>query len=190
MRSSFIALSCIVFSAAAVAQTTVPNTFTAGTAAKAAQVNANFTALATAIDALASRVAKFEGQLATSDLVGTYAISGFQTELVPGDLPEVSSYRFQGTVTLANDGSGTFAGTELGHQLTLLFSAASDSTVTRRDTAETVPFTWSFAAGAVTFTVGENPLSGGVASGGRLLVLTGSNPSDGTTVILVLTRTG
>lgn len=50
MRYSVVVFLLCIFSGAALAQTTVPNTFTTGTAAQASQVNANFQALATAID--------------------------------------------------------------------------------------------------------------------------------------------
>lgn len=45
-------IGMVMVSGVTLAQTTVPNTFTAGTAAKASEVNANFQALASAIDAL------------------------------------------------------------------------------------------------------------------------------------------
>ena len=53
--SALVTLSSIAF-----AQTDVPNTFEANTPAAASEVNANFDALATAIDALASRVTALE----------------------------------------------------------------------------------------------------------------------------------
>jgi hypothetical protein len=54
VRSSISLLALVALSGGALAQTTVPNTFAAGTPAKAAAVNANFQALATAIDKVAS----------------------------------------------------------------------------------------------------------------------------------------
>ena len=56
MRRSISLLALLALSDGALAQTTVPNTFAAGTPAKAAAVNANFQALATAIDKVASSV--------------------------------------------------------------------------------------------------------------------------------------
>lgn len=56
MRRSISLLALLALSGGALAQTTVPNTFAAGTPAKAAAVNANFQALATAIDKVASSV--------------------------------------------------------------------------------------------------------------------------------------
>jgi hypothetical protein len=54
VRSPISLLALLALSGGALAQTTVPNTFAAGTPAKAAAVNANFQALATAIDKVAS----------------------------------------------------------------------------------------------------------------------------------------
>ncbi len=51
MRYSLVVLLLFVFSNTVLAQTTVPHTFVAGTAAKASEVNANFQALTTAINA-------------------------------------------------------------------------------------------------------------------------------------------
>jgi hypothetical protein len=56
VRSSISLLALLALSGGALAQTTVPNTFAAGTPAKAAAVNANFQALATAIDKVAASV--------------------------------------------------------------------------------------------------------------------------------------
>ncbi len=56
MRRSISLPALLVLSGGALAQTTVPNTFAAGTPAKATAVNANFQALATAIDKVASSV--------------------------------------------------------------------------------------------------------------------------------------
>jgi len=54
VRRSISLLAFLALSGGALAQTSVPNTFAAGTPAKAAAVNANFQALATAIDKVAS----------------------------------------------------------------------------------------------------------------------------------------
>jgi Phage Tail Collar Domain/Collagen triple helix repeat (20 copies) len=54
VRSSISLLALLALSGGALAQTTVPNTFAAGTPAKAAAVNANFQALAKAIDKVAA----------------------------------------------------------------------------------------------------------------------------------------
>ncbi|MFZ2651097.1 MAG: hypothetical protein WA210_13430 [Burkholderiaceae bacterium] len=50
MRKSALAFVLCIAAGATIAQTTVPNSFTAGTPANASQVNQNFQALANAID--------------------------------------------------------------------------------------------------------------------------------------------
>src|SRR2546423_11112564 len=58
--------------------------------------------LASDLAALTERVAKLEGQIVAADLVGTYALNGFQIELSggAGRPAQVASYVFAGTVTL------------------------------------------------------------------------------------------
>lgn len=56
MRYSFAGFLIFMFSTTVLADTTVPYTFTAGTQAKASEVNANFAALAAAINNLSSGV--------------------------------------------------------------------------------------------------------------------------------------
>jgi len=81
LKTLMIAGIASTFAGTALAQATVPNTFTPGTAASASQVNANFTALANAIDNLAARVTLLESPLnkpsvTLNDLVGkTYCIT-------------------------------------------------------------------------------------------------------------------
>src|SRR5437588_12907732 len=80
--------------------------------------------LASDLAALTERVAKLEGQIVAADLVGTYALNGFQIELSggAGRPAQVASYVFAGTVTLNADGSVSFiAPPENGN--TLAFTA-------------------------------------------------------------------
>jgi len=142
--------------------------------------------LSAAIADLTARVAKLEGQITAADLVGTYRLSGFQMELHGGaGSTSVSSYGFQGTVQLVAD--GTFA-----------ITTAPDSGNTLR--LFTVPpsvvdfvgagggsggGTWSYSGGAVTITGG--PVLD-VAAAGKVLVGPSFNHSDGTNVLLVLSR--
>ena len=181
MRSPSVSLVLVAFCAAASAQVTVPNAFTAGAPARAADVNANFQALVTAINSLGTRVSKLEGQIASADLVGTYAINRFQSELGGGASERVAMYTAEGTATLAADGTGTATGnTELGHQLNL--PGGTLSAINRPQAPGS--FTWSFSGGRVT-ALGA---TFSVVAGGRLLIRTSVNPADGTNVLLLLTR--
>jgi len=184
MRTQYLALAIAALTLVgphASAQVTVPNTFVAGAAARAADVNANFQALATAINGLAARVAKTEGQVVMADLVGTYALSRMQTEIGVG---RVANYISGGTLTMAANGTATLSGlTERGNQLNLV-GTGSLITISRTDPA--VNLTWSYTGGKVVFD-GVTPLS--VADGGRLLISTQSNTADGTAVLLLFVRT-
>jgi hypothetical protein len=95
MRFAF--LSLLLFAASCVAQTTVPNTFVAGTPAKAADVNANFSALATAID---------QGIRGYQIVSQTYT----STALTTGPAPTFSSNCPTGKMVLG----GGFSGQTLG----------------------------------------------------------------------------
>lgn len=182
MRTFIVATSIAVLCTAATAQVTVPNTFAAGAPARAADVNANFQALVSGINAIGSRVSKLEGQITSADLAGTYAINQFQTELGGGASQRVAVYTGGGTASFAANGTGTISGnTELGHQLNL--PAGTLNALNRPQAANS--FTWSLSAGTVTALGGTFS----VVSGGRLLIRTTANPSDGTNVLLFLTRT-
>ncbi|GEM_PF-3464466 len=98
----------------------VPNTFEAGAAATAASVNANFSALITAIDAIGSRVTALEagttssGNVTREDLVGTnYCISFFgdlgQGAADPGgDFASIGSYVGSSKLEITSTTAATF----------------------------------------------------------------------------------
>src|SRR6267154_346745 len=66
--------------------------------------------LASDLAALADRVATLEGKIVAADLVGTYALNGFQIELSggAGRPAQVSSYVFVATISLNADGTASF----------------------------------------------------------------------------------
>lgn len=88
----------------------IPNTFTAQTAARAADVNANFTALTNAVNALEAKVAALEAvnsPLTAADVVGTYKLLGMSAS-VGGN----SGTAGEDSMSVANDSSNasvTFA---------------------------------------------------------------------------------
>jgi hypothetical protein len=182
MRRSIIAvLSLLCFCSAASAQVSVPYVFGAGTPARAAEINANFSALVTGINSLYSRVSKLEGQITAADLVGSYTLNQFQTELGGGASARVAVYTGGGTITLASDSTGTISGnTEKGHQLNL--PGLSLTGLNRPQAADA--FSWSYGSGTATI-FGMNFSA---VAGGRLLIGTSANVADGTNVILLLTR--
>lgn len=175
-------LSTLVLTAAtfaAQAQTSVPNTFTAGTPAKASEVNANFQALVTAINGLNTRVSKLEGKITSADMIGTYVLHRLQTELGTGRVAVYTSGPT--TLKLEANGSALLSGsTEKGHQLNLPQNTLT--AINRSDGSATIP--WSLTGSKLSFAGQEFS----VADGGRLLIGTSSNPADGTNVILLIVR--
>jgi len=143
--------------------------------------------LSAELAALTARVAKLEGQITAADLVGTYAVHGFQNEMSApnvGHPTAISSYVFVGTLTLRADGTAVFNGTESGH--TLLFTAPpSVSNFQGSGSGTSDPFPWSYSGGVLT-TLGGFPIS--VAAGGKVMVGASANHDDHTNVILIITR--
>lgn len=108
----FVILS--LFSTATLAAS-VPNTFTAGTAASAAEVNANFRSLVTAVTTLETKVAALEAMntpLTAADVAGTYQILSIAS--TTGSLLATKKFTsgtdaIRGTVIF--NANGTFVGT-------------------------------------------------------------------------------
>jgi hypothetical protein len=162
----------------------VPYTFSNGQAANANEVNANFNALVTAIDALTARVAALEGT-STASLAGTYDYFEVTTDV---DLLSSNNYGIagggaSGTVVLNANGSGSIDVTSQYRQLTFsdqnvnvgdidnLGSIPVHSTdVMLNSSPETVniPMTWTHANGVVTITTPDGDFS--FVVGGRILV--------------------
>lgn len=115
MRHAAAGFALLLVSAGALAQTTIPNTFTAGSPARASEVNANFTALANAANALDARLDALEaanGALTAADVAGTYRVLSVRNS--NGSLSATrrffsSSGSTEGTVTF--NANGTFTGT-------------------------------------------------------------------------------
>jgi hypothetical protein len=108
MRNIYLAFLLSMLCGTASAQTTVPYTFSAGTTAQASQVNADFQALATAIDGLTATVNKLNNQLTSADVAGTYNVNGMGVSN-GGDVNGVSQMVtwLNGTVTLNANGTCT-----------------------------------------------------------------------------------
>jgi hypothetical protein len=186
MRVSVLLL-VLLACATATAQTQVPNTFLPGTPAKAADVNANFQALATAINALAARVDKLEGKIVQADLAGSYTLQSFQSEFNGGDFGRVANYVNTGTVTFNADGTGSYAATEAGSRLFIALDANAKlkgTSSTYVNPTETATFTWTYANNVITALGGTLT----VVAGGKLLIRTSTNPTDFTQVLLLLTK--
>ena len=147
--------------------------------------NPTVDSLASDLAALSARVAKLEGQITATDLVGTYALRGFQIELGGGNPAHVSSYVYVGTAVLAADGTATLTWSPAkGNTLTL---GASPSVAPFKDAdgGGNITSTWTYANGIVTIS-GFPPLA--VAQPGRIAISASANNSDGTDVFLILMR--
>lgn len=150
-----------------------------------ANAGENPKSLAIDLEALEARVAKLEGQIQAADLVGSYAMNGIQNELNANNQgrPSVSSYVYGGTIVLSGNGTFSFSASQNGNAL-FLGSQPSRQPVQSSDP----PFTstWTYAGGIVTLQ--GLPLTLSAAVGGRVLIGTTANHSDGTNVLLILTR--
>ncbi len=113
--SGFMLLSAIATTAYAAS---VPHTFQAGQPARAAEVNANFAALVTAVTALENRVTALENPPAptVASVAGTYKYDSLGVGLKEGtsENATVSGEKFAGTITL--NANGTFTGSLSGDE--------------------------------------------------------------------------
>jgi hypothetical protein len=152
MRYSFVALLLLLLSSAGLAQTTVPFAFAAGTTAKASEVNADFQALATAIDNLASRVSKLEGTLSVGDVAGTYNIvaMGLEVNAPSTTNSSVIHATSSGNVTL--DANGTFSWSQslTDAKLSISLGAPGSTAATTFSSTETHSGTWSLSGKILT----------------------------------------
>jgi hypothetical protein len=194
MIKSKLAIFALFVSLGASAQVTVPNTFSTGTAASAAAVNSNFTALVNAINATNARVAKLEGTgLVAADFAGTYTLSGLQTEL---NSNHIAHYHYAGMITLNSDLSATYtiSGSSGGGQwnpnMAVPNNAAPTSGAFPVSLADNGTTTWTYSAGTITInSFGSINFS---AASTKLLVRAGSDLDVGTgnrtSNVLILTR--
>ena len=117
MKSIVRLIALALFSTLALAAS-VPYTFSAGAPAVAAEVNANFSALADAITALEAKVAALEsgGKLTAADVAGTYRRISMTSKTVGGDSTSLefgsSSGVTEADVVISPGGTFTIKGTE------------------------------------------------------------------------------
>jgi hypothetical protein len=193
VRTSFLAaaLAASLFSASAMAQVAVPHTFAAGAPARAADVNANFQALATAINELNTRVSKLEGTFTAADVAGTYTVYSIETQVRGGTgFAGVRAMAPFGTFTLAADGSVTGTWYDLGYDLSLTNVAGSMlGTRTQHSSQSTLSSaTWSLSGNILTLTdpEGQSTMTGVV--GGRIFVGRSLNPNVGGGELRIMVR--
>lgn len=140
------------------------------------------------VAALEARLAKLEGNIDATDLVGTYSGAGLITDLDGGPPASATMIAVSGMMTLAEGGSGTLR--QAGDAISLeqgfpwtdhVFSFPS----------EEIDITWSYdsTAGTVHVSDGTSNLDVdfNVGAGGRVLTL-GELSDDNTVDLFVLTR--
>jgi len=189
----------------------VPNSFTAQTAARAAEVNANFTALANAVTTLEAKVATLEGKFAPptmASLAGTYDLIEHRVDVdvqTPGTSHAIASSGVSGTIILAADGTGSGTTTGTYRQLTFNESnrpISNDNSTTSDDIvvketdvgfnnpaeSDSFSFTWTLTGGRVVIAA-DNDVSFIVASDRILFHLdrsddVGAEGQDGLSVLI------
>jgi hypothetical protein len=111
---------------------------------------------------LQARVAKLEGNITASDLVGTYAVASISIPIHA--TPSIEVDGVTGTVTLNADGSGSLAQSGCGGRLTAgswVFTSGCGGGVANG--------TWTYANGTLAVDMGEFHAQFSVGVGGRLL---------------------
>lgn len=180
MRNLKLAICSLFFAAAAHATTpySVPNTFVAGSPAKAADVNGNFTALVNAVNALSGRIDKIDGTVAltAADIVGVYDLSQFRVNInsiltTPNNFPQVAEFvAVTGVITFNADGTGAVSLNDKSMlygcpylntaATTLAGQTCPYTTLTSGPTtyAYTGTFNWTFANGQISSGLSQTPL--------------------------------
>jgi len=180
-------LCTFLVSLGAQAQVTIPNTFTSGSSVSSSQMNANFGAVATAINNLAARVSKLEGVITAADIVGTYTVSGLQVEL---NQNHIAHYTYAGTAVFAANGNFTLTTTATGQQYNTLSETATVFSGSGGNTS-TDTSTWALIGSTVSI---GGVFNYKVADAGKLLILANSSivaptPSEPqSSVLLMFTR--
>jgi hypothetical protein len=216
MRRLLVFLFLVGASRTVGAQTaSVPNVFTAGTAAKAADVNANFAALVAAINNLTARVSTLEGTgaISTASIAGSYSVVEFGNSVLftagtggasnvsgSNDVAELVSAASTTALILNANGTFTVSGTE--QRMALGWNGGYTTSAGLQLTSGAVYFptgdngsfpnggsgTWSLSGNRLTLVPNSGGCSANItASGSRLFI--GTCSSSGTNVLMILIRT-
>lgn len=193
MRRALFLLLLVGASRTADSQTSVPNVFTAGTPAKAADVNADFAALVAAINALTARVSSLEAAgTGSGSIAGTYTLQTFEIDLdfAPGtgsgtNAATILSATANLTLILNANGTATYSGPVQRSFLSFngggVFSGPADQSPVSGSG------TWSLSGNKLTLT-GLPGTTVFTASSSRLFFHTASD-TQGQPRLLILIRT-
>ena len=157
----------------------VPNTFTAGSPASAAQVNANFNALVSAINTLEARLSKIEGKtlLTAAEISGEYHYTGFGNELRANPNSPISEQNWSdtGKLILKNDGTFSLA---FANQSSARTEVSFKGVIVSQTVNESWNGTWQFDGKSLTLTEDNQQNVFSIAAGGQIFVGTIYEPSN------------
>ena len=160
----FLPLICLLMCSSVYAQ--VPYTFSSGTAAKAEEVNANFTALENQIGQLQSQITQLSGTQTSITLAGsTYKLFRLGIKLADngGGNYDIGNKTFSGTVTFNSGGTGTFSSNETNNTMSFNNNTTNGTTSINFQTdpkSNTGTFTWTLNGNSLTITPsGDSPLT-------------------------------
>jgi hypothetical protein len=175
-----LALCALTIAAPASAQLATVNP---GDPIRAADINN----LVNALNTLTARVDKLQsGQVDQADLVGTYNLTSLNANLTGGTPASVATFGILGTATLAANGTGTIHLALEGNELI----QGNPWTVVPASFTDNPSITWSYAAGVLHVTDGEEiNFDFNVAAGGRVMTFAGrTDPDDDEVGLIILTR--
>lgn len=193
MRNLLIGILLLALSAIVIAQTTVPYAFTQNTPARATEVNADFQALATAIDNLSSRVSRLEGTVTAANIAGSYTLAGLQVNSYASSASSQIDHAInRGDFTLNADKTFSYSGTydQATARTTYVLGPPTggnravydlSTTVARDNAGQSGSGTWDISGNTLTLTfAGGNPgsLSFIMAAGPSLFVSASVNNSN------------
>lgn len=176
-------------SAEVIALTTTVNTLTTqvGTLqADDAATKANVTTLQTA-------VSKLSGNITAADLVGTYSVAGFQTELdplvatsVPPVQATINSSAYSESFTLNADGTGSAQGTQNGWRL--VQGPWSVNSFQGPGAGATLNLTWTYSGGVLSIAFSNGNAGQFLVGAGGRVILGADTNTDHTTSLFIATR--
>lgn len=141
--------------------------------------------LAAELRALKERVRKLEGHLTRDEVAGSYVFRSLQVAMTQPSVGRLEHLAATGAMELNANGSFTLSASEGGFNAIWQFP----TTRNRVDRADSQSGTWTYQDGVIylTFDGGEVVPFGG-AVGGRMFMLSHSNPADGTTTFATLVK--
>ena len=191
-------LACLLICSSVNAQ--IPYTFAPGTAAKAEEVNANFTALQDQIGQLETQIAALSGA-SVDNIPGTYDLQKLGVLLRDNGngTYDISNSSFTGTVVFNSDGTGTYSSNEGDTTLNVATYTVTDTINNQSVTHEQTDFHFqkdspTSNTGTFTWTLSGNNLNVSPSGGSPLTFIVNgkfavaADPSDGRAIYIAIKR--